>query len=344
MNNPISRNDRVIIQGVHLLVIISLLLSNLALPAKVSANSLANHRSGELRSGIKDLPSFTTTIDYQYDALSRLKNATDSNGQAYAYTYDKAGNRTSQTVAGVTTPYLYDAADRLTSAGGVAFSWNDNGNLLSDGFNTYSYDFANRLVSIGNPQSTISHSYDGQGNRYRQAANGLTTTYTLDQAAGLTQVLSDGVYTYTYGQGRNSQQNAAGTDYFLPDGLGSARQLANNAGKVTLGQSFDPFGSPLVRKGFDSSSYGYTGEWTDGSGLQYLRARYYSPAMGRFLSRDPFPGLQTQPATQNPYAYAANHLVLLADPSGEFIPLLITAGFIGEAGWGQPLLGCMDSR
>ena len=70
--------------------------------------------------------------------------------------------------------------------------------------------------------------------------------------------------------------------------------MANGAGKVTLGQSFDPFGSPLVRKGFDSSRYGYTGEWTDGSGLQYLRARYYSPAMGRFLS--PIPSLDCRPS------------------------------------------------
>jgi len=66
----------------------------------------------------------------------------------------------------------------------------------------------------------------------------------------------------------------------------------------------------------DGSSYGYAGEWTDSSGLQYLRARYYSPTQGRFTSKDPFPGLLTQPASLTPYVYALNSPALLTDPSG----------------------------
>ena len=65
-----------------------------------------------------------------------------------------------------------------------------------------------------------------------------------------------------------------------------------------------------------------------------MRARYYDPTTGRFLTRDPVPGVATLPQTLNPYAYALNNPVLYTDPSGEFafIPLLLVAaagGFLG---------------
>ncbi|MBC7252109.1 MAG: RHS repeat-associated core domain-containing protein [Anaerolineae bacterium] len=50
--------------------------------------------------------------------------------------------------------------------------------------------------------------------------------------------------------------------------------------------------------------------------MYYLRARYYDPTTGRFLTRDPFPGLITNPQTLNPYVYVANNPVNLIDPSG----------------------------
>jgi len=84
----------------------------------------------------------------------------------------------------------------------------------------------------------------------------------------------------------------------------------------------------------DGSSYGYAEEWTDSSGLQYLRARYYSPAQGRFISKDPFPGFQSQPSTLNAYAYVTNNPVLMSDPSGEIAPLLVAAGLGGLIGAG----------
>jgi len=79
----------------------------------------------------------------------------------------------------------------------------------------------------------------------------------------------------------------------------------------------------------DGSSCGYAGEGTDASGLQYLRARYYSPAQGRFINKDPFPGLLTQPASLTPYAYALNSPVLYSDPSGEFVESPLDVLFIG---------------
>ena len=64
--------------------------------------------------------------------------------------------------------------------------------------------------------------------------------------------------------------------------------------------------------------------------MQNLRARYYSPAQGRFSTRDPFSGTLSNPVTLNPYSYAANNPLLYTDPSGKFIPIL-AIGLIGFA-------------
>jgi RHS repeat-associated protein len=63
--------------------------------------------------------------------------------------------------------------------------------------------------------------------------------------------------------------------------------------------------------------YGYTGqEYDEEAGLLYLRARYYDPNIGRFISADPFWGRLEEPASQNRYAYVHNNPLVYADPSG----------------------------
>ena len=91
-----------------------------------------------------------------------------------------------------------------------------------------------------------------------------------------------------------------------------------------------------MRQSFDSgaSAYGYAGEWADPTGLVNLRARYYAPAQGRFLTQDPFPGMLAQPATLQPYLYVVNNPVLLTDPSGEIAPLLLLGLAGGAIGGG----------
>ncbi|MCL4561765.1 MAG: hypothetical protein M1281_14300, partial [Chloroflexi bacterium] len=174
----------------------------------------------------------TVQIDYQYDALNRLTNADYSPGETFAYAYDPAGNRVSQTVDGAASTYQYDEANRLTSANGVSYTWDANGNLLDAGLNTYTYDHANRLTGASGQGSVYNFAYDGLGNRYQQTANGVTTTYALDLAAGLPQVLGDGTNTYLYGLGRIAQQNASGNEYFLTDALGSVRQRVDASGTI----------------------------------------------------------------------------------------------------------------
>jgi YD repeat-containing protein len=160
---------------------------------------------------------------------------------------------------------------------GVAYTYDDNGNLLSDGASTYTYDAANRLTTVNGPSSTVSYAYNGLGDRLSQ--NGVN--YTLDLNVGLTQVLSDGTTSYTYGLGRISQQSESTPEYFLGDALGSVRQLVNNTGEVTLGKPYDPYGKVLSSAGSGSSVYAYTGEQQEGD-MVFLRARYVNVNDGRF--------------------------------------------------------------
>ncbi len=161
---------------------------------------------------------------------------------------------------------------------------------------------------------------------------GVTTQYTLDLNNSLTQVLADGTNRYLYGMGRIAQQTPNGLQYFLPDALGSVRQLSDAAGALALAQSFDPYGGLLASQGTAATPYGFSGEWGDASGLLYLRARYYLPQAGIFTARDPFPGFTTLPVTMQPYLYAAGNPLRYTDPSGEILPILAIAGIGFAAG------------
>jgi uncharacterized protein RhaS with RHS repeats len=90
--------------------------------------------------------------------------------------------------------------------------------------------------------------------RVPQVTGGITTTYTLDLNAGLTQVLADSsANTYLYGNGRIAQFAGTTPQYFLADHLGSVRQLTNASGAVTLARSYQPYGSMLSSAGTGAS-------------------------------------------------------------------------------------------
>ena len=174
-------------------------------------------------------------------------------------------------------------------------------------------------------QSTVSsYHYNGLGDRLSQTVNGMTTNYTLDLNAGLTQVLDDGTSAYVYGVGRIAQVQGTTTEYFLGDALGSVRQLTNPSGQVTLTKSYAPYGEVMSSNGSGSSPFAYTGEQQDVSGLTYLRARYYAPGDGRFLTRDMWGGDYNNPLSLNRWMYVNGNPINHIDPSGRFaidIPL-----------------------
>jgi RHS repeat-associated protein len=150
-----------------------------------------------------------------------------------------------------------------------------------------------------------------------QTINGVTTHFVVDSSSSLSQVLSDGTNNYLYGDGLIAQDPGAGPEYFLTDGLGSVRQLADTSSQIILNRTYQPYGQELTTQGRESTLFGFTGEITDPSGLVYLRSRYYDPGNGRFLTQDTWPGRQTDPASYNAWLYANSNPINYADPSGK---------------------------
>jgi len=114
----------------------------------------------------------------------------------------------------------------------------------------------------------------------QETVNGVTTTFALDLNNRLTQVLSDGINTYLYGNSRIGQFTTSDSAYFLGDALGSVRQLVDGNGVVILAKTYKPYGEVLSSTGEGASSYGFTGEMQNGD-LVYLRARYYCISRGK---------------------------------------------------------------
>jgi RHS repeat-associated protein len=100
------------------------------------------------------------------------------------------------------------------------------------------------------------------------------------------------------------------------------RFLSNAAGAGTDTYEYDAFGNQIYRSGTTPNNYMYRGEFFDSDlGLYYLRARYYNPVTGRFMSRDPEDGDPTDPASLHKYLYAGGDPVNRIDPRGreEFV-------------------------
>jgi len=269
-------------------------------------------------------------VDWSYDGIYRLTNETitldpHSKNGTVSYGLDLVGNRLSQTssLPGISAgTFTYDVNDRLSTE-----TYDNNGNTTASGARTFAYDFENRLKSMNNGAVTIQ--YDGDGRRVAKTVAAVATRYLVDDVnpTGYSQVVEElvnGVVqrTYTYGKSRISQSqliNGAWTASFYGlDGMGSVRVLTDATGAVTDTYDYDAWGNAVNTTGATSNLFLYRGEQYDSDlGLYYLRARYFNPLSGRFLTRDPKAGHIKVPATLHKYFYAGADPVNLDDPSGE---------------------------
>ena len=101
---------------------------------------------------------------------------------------------------------------------------------------------------------------------------------------------------------------------FLTDNLGSTLALTDASGNMSTTYTYDPFGNVSTAGASNTNAYQFTGRENDGTGLDYYRARYYSPLHLGFDSQDP---LGFDADGPNLYAYAGNDPIDNADPSGE---------------------------
>jgi RHS repeat-associated protein len=308
----------------------------------------AGQNNGNVRTQTITVPGtavpFTQT--YAYDGLNRLEMAEEQAGAALTwrqvYSYDRYGNRT--LTAGTTHPARLDTAtnpeaspdtNRVTSAG---YSYDEAGNLLCDPQHAcaqspfvayYGYDAENRLVTAGggHDDGGTTYSYNGEGQRVRKTrAGGEVTAFVYDATGRLVADYSNRV-------------EANGTSYLTQDHLGSTRALTDAEGNAhsdngARGARHDylPFGEEIgAGVGGRTQSQGYsqldgvrmkfTGhERDEETGLDYMKARYYSSTQGRFTSVDPSSKsiIPTNPQTWNRYTYTYNNPLRYVDKNGKW--------------------------
>jgi RHS repeat-associated protein len=128
-------------------------------------------------------------------------------------------------------------------------------------------------------------------------------------------LLQEGTDTrYIYGpDGLPVEQVKGTTATFLHhDQIGSTRLITNTSGTTTGTYTFDAYGKQTSHTLTDSTNLAYAGQYTDAeTGFQYLRARYYDPTTGNFLSRDPATEL-----TRLPYGYTYGNPLSNVDRNG----------------------------
>lgn len=297
-------------------------------------------------------PPVGAPTNYGYDDAEQLTAA----GTA-TFDYDDADNLTALAIAGQTVTQAFDDANQLTgtTAGGnpvATFDYDALGqrsaqtsaaNVVTD----YDYDQAGRLIGYDGPDHagsgsvTEGYAHDADGLRQTKITGTILRNHAYDLVgSGLPSVITDGPNAYITGpDGLPIEQvlENGTVRYFHRDQLGSTTKLTNQAGNVVASYDYDAYGNPVGTLPAVENPFGYAGQYTDANtGLQYLRARYYDPGTGQFLTRDPL-----ESTTGQPYAYANNSPTNYTDPSGLFgfsdarsFASNAAAGFLDEATFG----------
>ena len=305
----------------------------------------------------------TATARYGYDTIGRRAKITLPNGVAETYRYDLASELTGMTVAKGTTSLgsltygydaagrvsslngslaavdlpaavstsTYDAANRPTTFDGAAVTTDAAGRVTSVGSATYTWNSRGQLTGVSAGAVAASFSYDASGNRLSRTVNGAKTGYLNDGDEVVQEQDAAGTRTADTLRGPGQDEILARTiaggasDAVVSDRLGSSLRLTDASGAVTTSYSYTPFGAPTATGAASSNAFQYTGLENDGTGLQYNRARYYSPTLQRFLSEDP---AGSAGGDVNLYAYVGNSPLNARDPSGMFLDTLLDIGFI----------------
>ncbi len=274
--------------------------------------------SNRLTNTISDDTGPLRTETYGYDELSRLTSVNYGDGQTQTYSFDTMGNRLQKadSVHG-TENYTYNAANMLLTRGANAYTNDVNGNTLTGGGRTNTWDGQNRLTQCVYNGTTTTHTYGSDGLRRRTVEGATTTDYVLD-GQGVVRTLVNNVVDRTYLHGaRGPEYERIGANdpvWYLYDGLGSVLGTVDKNGTVVSTRKYDVYGAVRGSTGPSGTKHKFVGSLghpsEDETGLVYMRARYMDPVTGRFLSEDPAAD------GNNWYIYCRNSPVILSDPSG----------------------------
>lgn len=300
--------------------------------------------------------SSNSEIKYTYDTLGRLIKEERSGEDMIEYTYDSHNNRKEMIVGKQKTAYKYnkneellrtDTLDMDTNQDSVIIYKNDkNGNRLAVvhriktnnseptfdlditlGENRLNnnavnhYDALNQLIETLTKNYKIKYEYDSNGLRTKKTVNGKETIYVWDNDQLVMELDGEGNVKKRYIRGNDLiyTDKGEGTEkqYYMTDLHGNVTQLSDENGNITKTYAYDAFGNEVNPDKKDDNPFRYCGEYYDKETESiYLRARYYQPELGRFLTRDTYTGEDNEPLSLHLYTYCGNDGVNNVDPSG----------------------------
>lgn len=270
------------------------------------------------------------TWSYGYDDFNRLTSGSATagvdNGLALGWTYDRYGNRWAQNATGTgnasaTQPQLSFGSTNQVSS----WSYDDAGNLLNDGRNSYNYDAEGRIIKLNGAPTYV---YDAEGRRVAKYSGGtISASYLLDLGGDqVTELGASGIWNHSnvWDGGRllatfegPGEPHPNTYHFHLTDWLGTMRMQTNSSGSNEEQCYSYPFGDGLTCTGSaaDATEQHFTSKERDvESGLDYFYARYYTSELARFMTPDwasaptavPYAAFG-DPQTLNLYAYVNNN-------------------------------------
>ncbi|MEW9700826.1 RHS repeat-associated core domain-containing protein [Paenibacillus sp. SI8] len=295
------------------------------------------------------------TSEYHYDGFN-LSNLTQkkSNGislNVFNYGYDNNSNQTSKTENGAAYSFTYDKLNRIRTSSqfdeNYTYDQRDNRETLlrnitnmNNASANYEYDDRNRLTKVTmDGGNVVSYRYNGDGLLYERTENGQTIRYYYNGANMVAEgvVLANGTAAlkarYIRGNGLVARVEANGNKvYYQHNGHGDVVGITDASGNTLNTYSYDLWGNPVTSQETVAQPFRYSGEYYDNTtGLQYLRARWYDPSVGRFINEDTYEGQIDNPLSLNLYTYVSNNPLTHVDPSGHMMRGDIVATNIDNA-------------
>ena len=292
--------------------------------------------------------SLTTT--YAYDALGQLIRVNDphdttsgSSGTTWVYSYDRGGNILSKARYAYTTAdtlgtalqtisYTYGDSnwkDKLTAYDGVTITYDAIGNPLSDGTWTYTWGAGRQLRQMSRTGMTVQFKYDHNGLRTQKMVteNGVTTTTNYVLHGKLITHMTrgtDSLHFFYDAQSRPAKVSFNGVMYTYVHNLqGDVTGIHDNEGNLVVEYKYDAWGKPtatvstLISEDIgELNPFRYRGYVYDKeTGLYYLRSRYYSPKLSRFVNADRLI-IKSKEWNRNQYIYGSNTPTNRTDVNG----------------------------
>ncbi len=318
--------------------------------------------------------NITETTSYVYNGFGQLTEEKIENASLtdkYNYSYDDYGNRIRMTATGsevFTTVYNYKNAQNQYTAllqsetkTGIsdetdteeteitAYTYDNNGNQLSKISNekteNFTYNVLDQVIGYSDGESVASYTYNADGLRSSKTVNGHTTKHVWDGNQNIiADITGDSSYTadcYFFGAGITASYNftsgvKSDYNYYRKNAHGDVVSITNSSANSIKTYRYDAFGVEKNLDESDTNAFRYCGEYYDAeTGSIYLRARYYDPSIGRFISRDSYGGEAADPLSLNRYTYCHNNPILNFDPTGHSIRSSLSKAWGSVKQWGK---------